>query len=434
MDVVEIIRKKRDGSANDDREISFLVDGISNGRIPDYQAAAWLMAVYHNGLDPIENRALTQALIESGRVVEHPRIAGFKVDKHSTGGVGDKTSPILAPIVAAAGAYVPMISGRGLGHSGGTLDKLESIPGFQVDLSLDRFEQLVAEVGFALIGQTRELAPGDGILYSLRDVTATVECVPLIVSSIISKKAAEGIDGLVLDVKTGDGAFMKTLQEAELLACSLVEAGKILDKRIVALITDMSQPLGRMVGNAMEMMECFETLKGQGPSDVTELSLELSARMLLMAGLGEDLEGARRLAREQIENGRALEKLRQLIRAQGGDARVADDYSLFPEAGGNFEYTASQSGYLTAIRADRVGRAAVRLGAGRQTVDSGIDPAVGIELLNKVGDPVEKGQPLAIVRYNHDVRLAECRQWLDEAFGIGPERVDPPPLIRKVIG
>ncbi|HSR70355.1 MAG TPA: thymidine phosphorylase [Acidobacteriota bacterium] len=433
MNVVEIIRKKRDREANLPEEIKGLVAGVVEGKIPDYQISAWLMAAYLNGLNAEETRSLTRALIDSGRTVDLSHISGLKVDKHSTGGVGDKTSPVIAPIVAAAGGRVPMISGRGLGHTGGTLDKLESIPGFRVDLSLQRFIRLVEEEGFALIGQTDEFTPGDRILYGLRDVTATVESIPLIVSSIISKKVAEGIDALVLDVKTGDGAFMKTLDRSEELARALTEAGRGLGKRVVALITDMSQPLGRTVGNALEIRECIEVLSGQGPQDLRRLCIELSAYMLWLSELAEDLDSARRLAGEQISSGRALRSLQRLIEKQHGDPRVVDDTSRLPGPRSEFQYTGPQSGFLQQARAASVGRAAMLLGAGRQTKDSKINPAVGIEMLKKVGDPVAEGEALALLHYDEEDRLQAALRELESAFRISPESVEAPPLIHKVI-
>ncbi len=434
MNVVEIIRKKRDGHENSAAEIRFLIRGVVDDSIPRYQVSAWLMAAFLQGLGPAEQRALTEALIHTGETVDLSHLNGFKVDKHSTGGVGDKTSPILASIVAAAGAYVPMISGRGLGHTGGTLDKLESIPGFRVDLSLEAFRRVTERVGFCLSGQTSQFTPGDRILYSLRDVTATVESIPLIVSSIISKKVAEGIDGLVLDVKTGRGAFMKTTQEAEGLAQALVEVGTRLGKKTVALITDMSQPLGRMVGNSLEMIECFETLKGQGPQDLTSLSLELAAHMLHMAGRADRLDSAHRLARRQIGNGKALQKLAELIDSQGGDADVLFNYRLLGESGGIFEYTAPRSGFIRAAQADRIGEAAMLLGAGRRTADDTVNPAVGIELLKKVGDPVQAGDAVARIHHDSEASKDQALGKLEKAFEIAGDRADPPPLVRKVIG
>ncbi|MEE8583862.1 MAG: thymidine phosphorylase, partial [Acidobacteriota bacterium] len=415
-------------------EIRFLIRGVVDDSIPRYQVSAWLMAVFLQGMRPAELQALTEALIHSGQTVDLSHLDGFKVDKHSTGGVGDKTSPILAPIVAAAGAFVPMVSGRGLGHTGGTLDKLESIPGFRVDLDLEAFGRVTERAGFCLIGQTRQFNPGDRILYSLRDVTATVESIPLIVSSIISKKVAEGIDGLVLDVKTGRGAFMKTMQDSERLARALVEAGTRLGKKTVALITDMSQPLGRMVGNSLEMIECFETLKGQGPQDLTSLSLELAAHMLHMAGRAEGLDSARRLARRQIRNGKALHKLGQLIEAQGGNPEVLSDYSLLGRSKAVSEYAAPRSGFVQAAHADLIGEAAMLLGAGRRRAEDRINPVVGIELLKKVGDSVQAGEAVARIHHDSQASKDQALGKLQEAFEIADHRADPPPLVRRVIG
>src|SRR5229473_3499578 len=332
MRAVDLIRKKRDSQEHSREEINFLISGYTRGEIPDYQMSAWLMATWIRGLSGAEIASLTEAMLHSGEVITFPELPGKKVDKHSTGGVGDKTSLILAPIVAAGGLYVPMISGRGLGHTGGTLDKLEAIPGFNTALSLQEFRRVLGECGMGLIGQTAEIAPADKKIYALRDVTSTVENIGLICASIMSKKLAEGIDALVLDVKTGSGAFMKKEEDSIRLAEVMVETGKRMGKKVVALITDMDQPLGRMAGHSNEVAECIEVLKGRGPADLRELSIELSAWMFYLGERTKSVEEGRRLAESMIASGQAVEKFRQGIRLQGGDERVVDDYSLLPKA------------------------------------------------------------------------------------------------------
>lgn len=433
MDVVEIIRRKRDGHANSAEEIGFLVRGASSDSIARYQLSAWLMAVYWRGMSAAEVRHLTASLVASGQRLDFSGIPVAKVDKHSTGGVGDKTSLVIAPIVAAAGLAVPMVSGRGLGHTGGTLDKLESIPGFRVGLTLDDFRVQVRDIGLSLIGQTDDLDPGDRALYSLRDVTATVESIPLIVASIISKKVVEGIDALVLDVKTGSGAFMKSLEDSRSLALALVDAGRRQGLAVRALITDMSQPLGRMVGNALEVIECIDVLRGDGPPDLAQLCLSLSAHMLAAGGKTDDLDEAEEIARRQIDSGAALRKFERLIQAQGGDPSCLDDRSLFPQAKATSNLTAEASGFLQEADALRIGRAAMILGAGRRDAESVIDRAVGIELAKKTGDPIAEGETLAKLHYNQEAALREALPEVQAAFRIGGRRRQPPPLIHEVI-
>ncbi|MFQ5740482.1 MAG: thymidine phosphorylase [Acidobacteriota bacterium] len=432
MNAVEIIRKKRDGLRNTPEEISFLVRGAIQGDIPTYQITAWLMAVFLGGMEAAETMALTQSFIQSGQVVDLSAIGCYKVDKHSTGGVGDKTSLVVAPIVAAAGLAVPMISGRGLGHTGGTLDKLESIPGFRTGLSLCEFRGIVARRGLAIMGPTEELAPADRLFYGLRDVTATVESVPLIVASILSKKAAEGIDGLVLDVKTGSGAFMKDFAASRELARKLVGVGRRLGQQVVAVISDMSQPLGRKVGNALEVAEAIEVLRGGGPEDLTRLCLELSGHMLLLGRRATTLEEARRLALEQIENGRGLEKFAEMVAAQGGDPRAVEGASL-PVSKSVYDYTAKSTGYVREVRAEILGECAMMLGAGRETVDSQINPAVGLTLYKKRGDWVTAGEPLLRLHYDEESRFQRALRKLPGAYRIGQENATAPPLIREVI-
>ena len=381
MRAVDLIRQKRDGGALDRAAIDFFIAGVTDGSLPDYQAAALLMAILLRGMSAEETTALTDAMVRSGVRVEYPGIDGIPVDKHSTGGVGDKTSLILAPLVAACGAYVPMMSGRGLGHTGGTLDKLEAIPGFRTGLSLQELRRALSVVGCALIGQTAEIAPADKKLYALRDVTGTVESIPLICASIMSKKIAEGIGGLVLDVKTGSGAFMKTLDDSRRLAQSLVAIGVGSSLRTEAVITDMDAPLGRMIGNSLEVIECLETLKGRGPRDLEQLSVLLAARMLIASGLERDENAAERRIRAALASGAGLEKFAAIIEFQGGDRRVVEQYDRLPSAPDRHDVQASRNGYVSALRAEHVGRAAVTLGAGRGKLDDEIDPAVGIEIM-----------------------------------------------------
>jgi len=432
MNVTDLILKKRDGSALAEAEITSLIEGYTAGRIPDYQIAAFCMAVFHRGMSADETLCLTRAMLHSGSVLDFSSLAGAKLDKHSTGGVGDKTSLVIAPLVAAAGAYVPMISGRGLGFSGGTLDKLESIPGFDVNLPLERFRDVLEKVGCAMIGQTDEIAPADRKLYALRDVTATVESIPLICASIMSKKLAEGLDGLVLDVKTGAGAFMPTLEQASDLAQSLVDIGNGLGTQTTALITDMNQPLGKAVGNALEVEEAIETLKGSGPQDLTVLCEKLSSRMLSLVPSAEPGDARARIA-EALGSGRALEKFAHMVKAQGGNPRVIDDPKLLPQANLREVIRSSAEGFVTGVNAKTLGWASMALGAGRQTVESRIDPSVGILLNKKIGDRVEKNEPLCTVHYNQAARFGPVRQPLNDAFVIASDRVEPPSLIKRLV-
>jgi pyrimidine-nucleoside phosphorylase len=434
MRAVDIIRKKRDGRELSREEIAFLVEGATRERIPDYQLSAWLMAVVWRGMSGAELAALTDAMLHSGEVLDLSRMAGAKVDKHSTGGVGDKTSLVLAPLAAAGGLRVPMISGRGLGHTGGTLDKLESIPGFDVNLSLAEFRQVLETCGCAMIGQTPEIAPADKRLYALRDVTATVESPYLICASIMSKKLAEGIEGLVLDVKTGDGAFMKRQEDAEYLAELMVETGERMGTKTVALITDMDQPLGRAIGNALEVEECIEVSHGRGPEDLRELCVELAAWMLVLGEKTGSAEQGRKLAEELIASGAAREKFREMIGLQRGDARIVDEPQRLPRAKRRETTTAERSGYLTSIRCEQMGVASMMLGGGREKKEDAIDPAAGIMLAKKVGDAVTAGETLCTAHYNRDVRHAEAMELLRGCFEIGPERPTKKPLVRKIIG
>jgi len=434
MRAIDVIRKKRDGDELSPEEIEFFISSYTADRIPDYQVAAWLMAVLLRGMSRAEIAALTESMLHSGSVLDFSDLPGRKVDKHSTGGVGDKTSLVIAPIVAAAGVPVPMISGRGLGHSGGTLDKLESIPGFNVNLPLAEFRRVLAACGCALIGQTAEIAPADKKLYALRDVTATVESPPLISGSIMSKKLAEGIDALVLDVKTGSGAFMKSEEAAASLAELMVETGVRMGKKMVALITDMDQPLGHKVGNALEVEECIEVMRGEGPADLTELCLELAAWMLFLADRVTSLEEGRRLAAELIASGAALEKFREIISLQGGDTGVIDNADRLPQARQRLPILNRSDGFVTSIQCEQVGVASLVLGGGREKKEDIVDPAVGIVVHKKVGDSVHAGEPLATIHYNSDARLKEARRLLEESYAIAPEPpVAAQPLIHRII-
>jgi len=434
MRAIDVIRKKRDGGELSPDEIEFFISSYTADRIPDYQVSAWLMAVLLRGMTGAEITALTETMLHSGSVLDLSDLPGRKVDKHSTGGVGDKTSLVLAPLIAAAGVPVPMISGRGLGHTGGTLDKLESIPGFNVNLSLAEFRRVLATCGCALIGQTAEIAPADKKLYALRDVTATVESQPLICGSIMSKKLAEGIDALVLDVKTGSGAFMKSEEAAIALAELMVETGMRMGKKMVALITDMDQPLGNNVGNALEVEECVEVMRGEGPADLRELCLELAAWMLFLAGRVTCLDEGRRLAAELIASGAALRKFRAIIAQQGGDASVIDDTARLPQARRGLPVLSRNDGFVASIQCEQVGIASLVLGGGREKKEDTIDPAVGVIVHKKVGDAVHSGEPLATIHYNSDVRLNEARRLLEESYSIAPQ---PPitrrPLIHRVV-
>jgi len=429
-----IIARKRDGHALSREEIGAFVRGATDGSWADYQLSALLMAIFLRGMTPEETAHYTDAMMRSGVVADLSGVPGIKVDKHSTGGVGDKISIPLAPMVAACGVPVPMISGRGLGHSGGTLDKLESIPGFRTDLSLAAYRDQVARIGCALIGQTKDLAPSDKKLYALRDVTATVECIPLICGSILSKKLAEGIDALVLDVKFGRGAFMKTKAEARQLADALVRVGTAGGKKVRALLTAMEQPLGRAIGNALEVEESIACLRGAGPDDVMEITYALGAQMLLLAGATQDVTEAEAKLKEVVANGRALEKFREIISAQGGDARVADEPERLPQARIKVPLAASADGYVTDVDAMGVALAALRLGAGRARAEDKIDPAVGVSGLVKMGERVTTGAPLCVIHASDESALAEAKAMLSKAIVLGTTRGGAPKLIDEVIG
>lgn len=436
MNTIDILQKKRDGFELSEDEIKFLVNGYTCGEIPDYQMSAFLMASFINGLNTDETSFLTDAMLYSGVVLDLNSVEGIKVDKHSTGGVGDKPSLIIAPICAAAGVKVPMIAGRGLGHTGGTLDKLEAIPGFNVNLSVEKFKDSLVEIGFSLIGQTKEIAPADKKIYSLRDVTATVPSIPLISASIMSKKLAEGIDALVLDVKTGTGAFMQKFDDAVSLAESLTRLGKRMGKKVTSLITDMNQPLGNYVGNSLEIIESAEILKGKvekGSEDLYEISIELSAHMIAYSNQKLSLEKAREIAKEKISDGSAYIKFRELVSRQGGDASVLEDYTKLPSCPNLYELKAKESGYLTKVDALAFGRATVALRGGRETMESKLDYGAGFILKSKVGDYVEEGNILCNIYYSNEGDLESALNILKSAYNYSEKRPDKTSTILKVI-
>jgi pyrimidine-nucleoside phosphorylase len=429
-----IIEKKRDGAELDSREIQSFIEGYSDGSIPDYQMAALAMAIYFNGMNARETADLTLAMMESGKIIDPARIPGIKVDKHSTGGIGDKISIPLAPLVAACGATVPMISGRGLGITGGTLDKLESIPGYRVGLSETEFFQTLETCGCSMIGQTAEIAPADKKLYALRDVTATIPSIPLIVSSIMSKKMAEGIDALVLDVKCGTGAFMKNIEDARKLARGLVDTGTAMGRKVVALITDMNQPLGRTVGNALEMQESFDILAGNGPADSRGLTSELAKHMLTVAevldlGGGVSDPALHKKIEAKLNDGSALQTFRRMVSCHGGNLDAG-----LPEAEHRIPLPASKAGYVSKIDAEAIGRASMMLGAGRAKTTDTIDPAVGLSDLKKIGESIEEGEPLCTIHSNGHEGEMPLRDLLESAFEISGNPVDAPSLILEVLG
>ena len=431
---IDVIRKKRDGAELTHAEIEALVNGYTSGEIPDYQASAWLMATLLKGMTRAETAALTDTMLRSGEVMDLSDLPARKVDKHSTGGVGDKTSLVLAPLAAAGGLCVPMISGRGLGHTGGTLDKLEAIPGFNVNLPVTRFREVLEACGCAMIGQTAEIAPADRKLYALRDVTGTVESPFLICASIMSKKLAEGIDALVLDVKTGSGAFMKNEKDAAYLAELMVETGERMGKKMAALITDMDQPLGRYVGNSLEVVEVLEVLRGAGPEDLRNLCLELAAWMFFLGERASSIDDGKRLAAKLLASGDALQRFRKMIEMQGGDPRVVDDPNVLPRTLHSLDVQSPKAGYVTAIQCERAGTACVILGGGRERKEDSVDPAVGFVLHKKVGDFVAAGEVLCTVYYNSETLGARARAMLLESFEISEiARTEKRPLVHRVI-
>lgn len=429
MRAVDLIEKKRDGGELAPEELRWLIQEYVAGRIPDYQMAAFLMAVYFQGMSEAETVALTQAMLESGDRIDLSAVPGTKVDKHSTGGVGDTVTLILVPLMGAAGLVMAKLSGRALGHTGGTIDKFEAIPGVRTELSLPEVIRQVKEIGMVIADHTAELVPADRLLYELRDVTGTVPSLPLIAGSILSKKLAGGADAIVLDVKSGDGAFMRTLEDARALAETLVRVGNRLGKRFSALITAMDQPLGYMAGNALEVRQAIEVLRGEGPQDLREVTLALGAELLLLTGEENDMGAARGKLAELLDSGAAWEKFRTLVAAQGGRLEAIDDPSLLPQARQVEQILAPEAGYVTRLAARKVGVACGLLGAGREVKGQAVDPAAGVELLVKVGDRVEKGQPLARLHVGRPDRLREAKQLLAEAYEIGGTPPQPAPLI-----
>ncbi|WNF38595.1 pyrimidine-nucleoside phosphorylase [Bacillaceae bacterium IKA-2] len=432
MRMVDVIEKKRDGHELSKEEISFIINGYTNDQIPDYQMSAFAMAIFFQGMTQQERVYLTEAMVNSGDQIDLSAIEGIKVDKHSTGGVGDTTTLVLAPLVAAVGVPVAKMSGRGLGHTGGTIDKLEAVPGFNVEISNTKFIKLVNENKVAVIGQSANLTPADKKLYGLRDVTGTVNSIPLIASSIMCKKIASGADAIVLDVKTGNGAFMKELDEAEELAKAMVEIGNGVGRKTMAVISDMSQPLGFAIGNALEIKEAIDTLVGKGPKDLQELCLVLGSHMVVLANKAENPEEARQMLIEVIENGKALKTFKLFLAAQGGDTSVIDDPTKLPTANYTYEVVAMETGYIADIIADKIGKAAMVLGAGRVTKDSVIDLAVGLVLQKKVGDFVKAGESIVTIHSNSE-NVEDAKRRIYEAYSIVEQEVLAPTLIYKEI-
>ena len=433
MRMYDLIMKKRNGGILNDEEIRFMIDGYTKGEIPDYQMSAMMMAIYFKGMNEKETVNLTMAMAESGEMLDLSSIQGIKVDKHSTGGVGDKTSLALTPMVAACGVKIAKMSGRGLGHTGGTIDKLESFEGFSTEISTEQFIRNVNEIGIAIMGQTRELAPADKLLYALRDVTATVDNMSLIASSIMSKKLAAGADAIVLDVKTGSGAFMKKEADAFSLAKEMVSIGKNAGRKMMAVISDMDQPLGNAVGNALEVKEAIATLRGEGPKDFTELCLTIGSCMLQLSGLADNDEEAKEKLQSVIENGSALNKLASFVEAQGGNKNMVYEPELLPKAAIISPLYAPCDGYIDRIVCDEVGICSLILGGGRETKESKIDLSVGIVLQKKVGDYVRKGEPLAVIHANDEEKKKICEERLLAAYRISNEKKDEGPIIRGLV-
>ncbi|MFH1194125.1 MAG: thymidine phosphorylase [bacterium] len=431
MNVVELIKKKRDGGSFSENEIQFLISSYVNKKIPDYQFSAFLMAAFLQGLNKEETSFLTKAMLYSGQIIDLSSIPGVKIDKHSSGGVGDKTSLILAPIVAAAGINVPMISGRGLGHSGGTLDKLESIPGFRTNIGIKEYKKIIKECGAVLIGQTKSVAPADKLIYALRDVTATVESIPLITGSIMSKKLAEGIDGLVLDIKVGSGAFMRTMKDAELLAKSLVDTAKSFDKKVIAFITDMNQPLGHYIGNWLEVYESVKVLQGEVVEDLCEVTFTLSGAMIYLGGKAGSIKEGIEISKEMIKNGKAFEKFLQMVKLQSGDTSFLLDLNKYPKSIYSEKIFCPMSGHLKSIDNYQLGVAALLLGAGRLVKEDVIDPKAGIIFHRKIGDKVKKGDLLAEIFTDQNHVIDSVKEMILGACTFGNEKIRPLILIKK---
>ncbi len=433
MRMYDIIDHKKRGLPLTQEEINFVVNGYTKGEIPDYQVSALLMAIYFQGMTLEETAHLTMAMVRSGDQIDLSPIEGIKVDKHSTGGVGDKTTIVLAPLVAAAGAKVAKMSGRGLGHTGGTIDKLESFDGFKVELTEEQFFDNVNHHHIAVVGQSGDLAPADKKLYALRDVTATVDNMSLIASSIMSKKIASGADAICLDVKCGTGAFMKSLKDAKALGQAMVDIGNHIGRQTMAVISDMNQPLGYAVGNALEVIEAIETLKGNGPEDLTLLTITLASQMLVLAGISKDIESAKEEVQHLLRTGAAIDKLKEWIHLQGGDEKAVDDFSLLPQAKYHKEVYLEKEGYVKAIDAEAVGRAALILGAGRETKESSIDLAVGLIIHKKIGDQIKEKTPVATLYYNNEEKYQTAVEILEQAYEISKEKVEKPILIYDII-
>ncbi len=433
MRMYDLIMKKRNGGTLSRDEIFFMIEGYTKGNIPDYQMSAMMMAIYFNGMDEKETAALTMAMAESGDQLDLSGIQGIKVDKHSTGGVGDKTSLALTPMVSACGVKIAKMSGRGLGHTGGTIDKLESFQGFSTSLSEEAFIDQVNRIGISIIGQTKNLAPADKKLYALRDVTATVDNMSLIASSIMSKKLAAGADAIVLDVKTGSGAFMKEEADAMLLAGEMMTIGKNAGRKMMAVISDMDQPLGNAVGNALEVKEAIETLKGHGPADFTELCMTLGSCMLMVAEIAENEQQAREMLKEAVDSGKALDKLAELVEAQGGDKRMVYETDLLPKASSITPLLSEKDGYVEKIQCDEVGICSLILGGGRETKESAIDLSVGIVLTKKVGSHVKAGEPLAYIHSNEEAKRLACEERLRKAFHIGDKVKKEGAIIHQIL-
>lgn len=433
MNVAELIRKKRNGGELTKNEMMYLVLGYTKNKIPDYQFSSFLMAVYFNGMSVEETAILTEVMLYSGKIVKLDSIFGSKIDKHSTGGVGDKTSLIIAPIVAAAGVVVPMISGRGLGHTGGTLDKLEAIPGFRTDLNLTEYKKVLKKCGAVLIGQTKDIAPADKRIYALRDVTSTVESIPLITASIMSKKLAEGIDGLILDVKTGSGAFMQKQKDAEALATSLINTAKAFNKKVMAFITDMNQPLGNYIGNWFEVLESIQVLQGKKVDDLCELSFNLAGAMIYLGGKASSINEGIKISKELVANGKAFEKFVQIVELQGGDIGVLLNPERYPKSKYVREVKATKSGYLNKIDTYQIGVAAIELGAGREKIDDAIDPKAGIIFHPKIGERISKGDIIAEVFTNQKAKVEDALARIQSSIMISNDAVKKERLIKKII-
>lgn len=433
MNTVELIKRKRDGKILNDDEIGCLISNYTKGKIPDYQFSALLMAVLLKGMNKTETASLTKSMLNSGKIINLSPLKGNKIDKHSTGGVGDKTSLIIAPIVASAGVYVPMISGRGLGHTGGTLDKLESIPGFRTDLSLSESMRVLKKYGAVLIGQTKEIAPADKMIYALRDVSATVESIPLITASIMSKKLAEGIDGLVLDVKTGSGAFMKSQQDSINLAKSLINTAKSFDKKVIAFITDMNQPLGNYIGNWLEVYESIQVLKGKMKNDLYQLSIKLAGAMIFLGKKSKSLKEGELIAKQKIESGEAFNKFLEIVELQGGDTIYFNHPDRYPKSRYKSTVKSTKSGFIQKINNYNIGMASLELGAGRKTKEDKIDPKAGIIFYVKIGDLVNKGEKICDLYSDSKTKIKIAEALINDSILFSKSKVSSPKLIKKII-